>query len=111
MKKFMSLIVIIVFLGVAAYFESFDLKRNDTGNLSLFSDSSSNQAVNAEVSEEEMSENMIPVMELKFVDRKKADGGNYYIETYEEYEVFKDKDGNVIKSNPTGHFEYLKYEM
>lgn len=110
MKKFMSLIVIMVFLGVVTYFESFDLKRNDTANLYFFSDSSSNQPVNAEVNEEEMSENMAPVLELKFIERKKADDGSYYIETYEEYEVFKDKDGNVIKSHPTGHFEYLKYE-
>jgi len=49
----------------------------------------------------------VPVLEEKLEKREKVDG--YIIETYEEFEVYKDEDGNVIKSEPTGKTDSLKY--
>lgn len=47
-------------------------------------------------------------LELKLKETELVDG--FIVETYEEYEVYTDKDGKVIKSVPTGKMEYLKYE-
>jgi hypothetical protein len=34
----------------------------------------------------------------------------YIVETYREYEVYKDKDGNIFKQVPTSNFDYIKYK-
>lgn len=38
---------------------------------------------------------------------EKVDG--YFVETYQEYEVYKDEDGKVKQEIPTDHTETLKY--
>ncbi len=35
--------------------------------------------------------------------------GQYSVETYREYEIYKDEHDRVIKSVPTSHFNYLRY--
>lgn len=50
----------------------------------------------------------IPVLEEKLEDRKKVDG--YILETYREYEIYKDESGNVIKTVPTAKTDTLKYK-
>ena len=32
------------------------------------------------------------------------------VETYQEYEIYKDENGQVIKKVPTSHFDYLRYQ-
>ncbi|MFF2445812.1 hypothetical protein ACFVSW_01835 [Neobacillus sp. NPDC058068] len=49
----------------------------------------------------------IPELEEKLEKLERVDG--YIVETYEEYEVYKDKDGNVIKSEPTGKTDSIRY--
>lgn len=34
----------------------------------------------------------------------------YIVETYREYEVYKDDKGEVIKKVPTSNYDYLRYE-
>ncbi len=48
-----------------------------------------------------------PDMEEKLVRKKKIDG--YIVETYREYEVYKDAAGNVTKKVPTSQYDELKY--
>ncbi len=43
----------------------------------------------------------------KLVKKEKVDG--YIVETYQEIEVFRDKDGNVTKKVPTSQYDELKY--
>ena len=43
------------------------------------------------------------MLEEKMVD------GDYVIEEYREYEVYRDVDGNIMKSVPTSNFDYLRY--
>ena len=31
------------------------------------------------------------------------------VETYREYEIYKDENGQVIKKVPTSNFDYLRY--
>lgn len=112
MRKISSLIGVVLVFAIISITESFDLKQKNMGSLSYMSDASveQEQPVAASTNEEELLKNIVPVLELKLVDRKKEDG-SYIIETYEEYEVYKDGHGEIIKSIPTGHFEYLKYEL
>ncbi len=35
--------------------------------------------------------------------------GDYIVETYQEYEVYKDQDGNITEEIPTSKTETLKY--
>ncbi|MGE8206394.1 hypothetical protein ACQKP0_17945 [Heyndrickxia sp. NPDC080065] len=59
--------------------------------------------------EETTEEGVNPIFEYKFIDSKKEDG--YVIETYREYEVYKDRNGTVIKTIPTKNYNYLKYKI
>lgn len=45
--------------------------------------------------------------EEKLFKSKKS--GGYIVETYREYEIFKDAQGNVTKEEPTSHYDVLKY--
>lgn len=50
----------------------------------------------------------MPDLEEKLIKTKKEDG--YITETYREYEVYKDKNGKVIKSVPTSKMDTLFYK-
>lgn len=47
------------------------------------------------------------VLELKLDKTELMDG--YIVESYREYEVYRNEAGTVLKSVPTNHYEYLKY--
>jgi len=49
----------------------------------------------------------IPVLEEKLEKTEHVDG--YTVETYQEFEVYRDKKGNVTKRVPTSKTETLKY--
>ncbi|MCQ6276826.1 hypothetical protein JMM81_18235 [Bacillus sp. V3B] len=34
----------------------------------------------------------------------------YIVETYREYEIYKDNKGKIIKKVPTSNYDYLRYE-
>jgi hypothetical protein len=48
-----------------------------------------------------------PVTEEKLVKKEKQNG--YIVETYREYEVYKDGEGNVAKEVPTSEYDELKF--
>ena len=35
--------------------------------------------------------------------------GDYIIEEYREYEVFRDENGGILKSIPTSNYDYIRY--
>jgi hypothetical protein len=49
----------------------------------------------------------VPVMEEKLEKSEKVDG--YIVETYQEFEVYRDQFGKVTKRVPTSKTETLKY--
>ncbi|PKR86829.1 hypothetical protein [Heyndrickxia camelliae] len=49
-----------------------------------------------------------PTLEEKLVGTEEIEG--YTVETYQEFEIYKDKDGNIKKVVPTSNFNYLKYK-
>ncbi|MFE8701527.1 hypothetical protein ACFYKX_13060 [Cytobacillus sp. FJAT-54145] len=52
------------------------------------------------------------ILELEYLHEedqdKEVDG--FIVETYREYEIYKDKEGNILKQVPTSNFNYLKYK-
>jgi len=50
----------------------------------------------------------LPEFENRLVDLKEEDG--YAVEVYQEYEVYKDEQGNVIERIPTENYHYLRYK-
>jgi hypothetical protein len=99
-KTFTSVLFLVAALGFAAYLDSpYSFINEDYAY-------STDQPVMAQPVEVEPSSD-IPVLEEKLEKVERVDG--YIVETYQEYEVYKDKDGNVIKSEPTGKIETLQY--
>lgn len=46
-------------------------------------------------------------LEEKLVGREEVD--DYIVETYREYEIYKNQAGNVTKSVPTSNYDYIRY--
>lgn len=47
-------------------------------------------------------------LDERLVDTSETDG--YIVEKYQEFEIYKDSKGNVIKSVPTANYNYLRYK-
>ena len=47
---------------------------------------------------------------LEMVLENKSVIDDVIVETYQEYEIYKDENGQVIKKVPTSHFDYLRYQ-
>ena len=100
LKTFISICLLLVTLGFAAYLDSpYSFINKDYAY-------SADQPVMAQPVEVKPSSD-VPVLEEKLEKIEKVDG--YIVETYQEYEVYKDKDGNVLKSEPTGKTDTLQY--
>ncbi|MFG6117117.1 hypothetical protein ACGTN9_18355 [Halobacillus sp. MO56] len=48
-------------------------------------------------------------LESVLVESKEVDG--YLVETYQEIEIYKDQQGNIVKRVPTSNYDYIKYKM
>jgi hypothetical protein len=50
----------------------------------------------------------IPSLEMFLVSQDEVDGE--IVETYREYEVYYDKNGEIKQKEPTDHYEYIRYK-
>jgi hypothetical protein len=100
LKTFTSVSILLLLIGFSAYLDSpySFLNKNYAY--------SADQPVMVQPVDVEPSID-VPELEEKLEKTERIDG--YIVETYEEYEVYKDKDGNVVKSEPTGNTNTLKY--
>lgn len=48
-----------------------------------------------------------PSLEERLVSTEEVDG--YTVETYQEFEIYKDQEGTIQKVVPTSNFNYLRY--
>ena len=98
--KPMTLLILLFILGVAAYLDSpySFLNKN-------YSYTADEPAVAQPMNQIESPNT--PATEEKLVKKEKVDG--YIVETYREYEVYKDEAGNVTKKVPTSQYDELKY--
>ncbi|MCM3727521.1 hypothetical protein M3226_17740 [Neobacillus cucumis] len=99
-KNFISVFFAVILLGFSAYLDSpySFLNKN-------YAYSNDQPAAAVPAAEEPSTD--IPATEERLVKRERKNG--YIFETYEEYEVYKDKDGHILKSEATGQTDTLKY--
>ncbi|MCM3665804.1 hypothetical protein M3204_15400 [Mesobacillus subterraneus] len=64
---------------------------------------------NPETSEDVL-EFIVPELEYIHEEDQDEEVDGYIVETYREYEVYKDKDGNILKQVPTSNFDYIRYK-
>lgn len=115
MKKYMYLLSVMALIALVAYLESpnstLTHPNEETNMYSSIpsiedADISETTEANSDVENEE-EEAVLASLELKLEKTELVDG--YIIETYREYEIYNNEAGEVIKSVPTDHYEYLKY--
>jgi hypothetical protein len=94
------LFMVLILLGTAAYLDSpYSILNRD---YSFTADQpAAAQPISKMISSGE------PETEERLVKKEKT--GGYIIETYQEYEIYKDKDGNITKKVPTSQYDELKY--
>lgn len=103
---------LLFFIAVTAYLETFQVERTDTGNfLTSYSVMPEENEVNANINEgeEDILNTIIPILEDRFVEREYID--DQVVEKYQEYEIYMDEKGNVIKTVPTSNFNYIRYYL
>lgn len=99
-NKFSAFLILFFILGFMAYLDSpYSFLNRD------YSYSASEPVIAQPLDQTPLTD--IPDIEEKLENRESVDG--YIIETYREYEVYKDKNGEVIKSVPTTKMDTLKY--
>jgi hypothetical protein len=54
-------------------------------------------------------EEILPELEMFLVGREEADG--YVVETYREYELVRNSNGEVIEKTATENYEYIRYKQ
>lgn len=115
MKKYIYLLIVIALIACVSYFESPNSNWNQANEQTTVyptipivedSDTSETAETNSDVEDEE-EEAELTSLELKLEKTELVDG--YIVETYREFEIYSNEDGEVIKSVPTDHYEYLKY--
>lgn len=105
MRKFYPFVLLLGVFAVVGYMESPVMKPEDHFSPPVSTDEHEKEAVAGQESEEVMTR-----MELELVHEgtKMVDGAK--VEAYREYEIYKDRDGNIMKEVPTENYNYLKYE-
>jgi hypothetical protein len=58
--------------------------------------------------EDDLQNEQIPTLEMYLESQEKIDGE--IVETYREYEVYYDENGEVVKEVPTSNFDYIRYK-
>ncbi|WP_251550670.1 hypothetical protein [Neobacillus muris] len=94
------LVLLILTLVFAAYLDS------PFSVININHSYTADQPVIAEPADVQPTDDEPEVVE-KLEKTEKKDG--YIIETYQEYEIVRDKDGNIVSSEPTGKEDTLKY--
>jgi len=108
MKKILSILGLITILFFAFYLESSGNSYH--GFSTNLGDEPNQDATATEVSgqDEEQVIESYSSLEYIFEEAKEVDG--YVVETYQEYEIYKDEEGETVKREPSGNFEYLRYK-
>lgn len=113
MKKLLPIIGIMVTMVVLIYLESpYSLINKDYVGVT----SMPNEVLRAEATVNETetvssgeSEEFMTDYTLEMIFEERMIEGDYIIEEYREYEVFRDENGHIIKSVPTSNFDYIRY--
>ena len=103
MKKRLAAIIVIILLAFIAYVETPTAKINE--DYVYFY----GETAESETASTSADVYGAPELEYKLEDTKVENG--FVIETYREYEIYKNREGEVVKNVPTSNREYLKYKQ
>ncbi|WP_339227112.1 hypothetical protein NSQ77_16385 [Oceanobacillus sp. FSL K6-2867] len=108
MKKILCFIGIIAVLGFTAYLEF--PEDSYLGFRSSFTNETNEESeeVSAEVEEVDQFESYSSI-EYEKEGTKIADG--YRVESYRQYNITEDDEGNIVKKVPTDIYNYLRYKI
>lgn len=106
MKKTIALIGLFLSLMFIFYIESsyFGIDSNNENQypyIPVISDPEFAEEVDTNMEE------IVPSLEYFFEEQFEQDG--YIVETYREYEVYKNDIGQIEKKVPTSNYDYIKY--
>jgi hypothetical protein len=99
MKKNLMMIGVLVIVGIASLLESPYFIDQHKGEFYSI-------PASANVEEEEEADYVMS-LEKELVGKDIIDG--YVVEEYQEFEVYRDQEGQIVKSVPTSNFDYLRY--
>ncbi|SDO50233.1 hypothetical protein [Halobacillus aidingensis] len=105
MKKFYPFLLLLGVFAFIGYMESPQMKPEDSLHYPVSTEKNETEAVAADVKDDSK---LIMELELVHEGMKMVDGTK--VEAYREYEIYKDRDGNIVKEVPTEHYNYLGYE-
>lgn len=116
MKKLLPIIGIMVTMVVLIYLDSpYSLINKDYVGVT----SIPNEVLQAEATAEAVTsdsemvegenEEFISHYTLEMIFEERMIEGDYIIEEYREYEVFRDENGGILKSIPTSNYDYIRY--
>ncbi|MYL48094.1 hypothetical protein GLV98_01295 [Halobacillus litoralis] len=105
MKKYYPFFLLLGVFAWIGYMESPNMKPEDHFQTPVSTEDRETEAVATQETED-----LFTTMELELVHEgtKVVDGSK--VEAYREYEIYKDRDGNIIKEVPTEHYNYIKYQ-
>lgn len=103
MKKRLALLFVIILLAFIAYVETPTAKINEDY---VYYYGETTESEPASTSEEVYG---APELEYKLEATTVEDG--VVLETYREYEIYKNRAGEVVKNVPTSNREYLRYKQ
>jgi len=105
MKKALSIGAVLCLFLVVFYFDSTEDEGHHPSARILDAEERTQEAASSSGEEDSMTETS---HEYLFEESKEKDG--LVIETYQEYKMVFDENGNEIKREPTGNFDYLRYQ-
>lgn len=105
MKNMFLIVILIAVFAVVAFFDNFNDPIRSGVPIVSEENEEDNQEVNAAVHGGDLTQ----ALEYRLEEKNIVDG--YVIETYREYETYRDKDGNLIESSPTSKYDYLRYHI
>lgn len=100
-NHFTTFLILCIIVALVAYLDSpYSFIYNDY-SYSTVSETAIAQPVEVEPPTD------VPVLEYMLDDVEKMNG--YFVETYQEYEVYYDEKGKVVKREPTSKTESIRY--
>ncbi|GEN52215.1 hypothetical protein [Halobacillus faecis] len=105
MKKFYPFLLLLGVFAWIGYMESPPMKTEDHFQAPVSTEENETEAV---VTKDAEDAGTTMELEMKHEGTKIVDGSR--VEAYREYEIYKDRDGNILEEVPTEYYNYIKYE-
>ncbi|SEA98350.1 hypothetical protein SAMN05421743_1123 [Thalassobacillus cyri] len=106
MKTSISVLAVVAILLFASFLESPTMNTRG-GTFAPSENAEETSEVSGQSQENEAT--AYTSLESVLVESKELDG--YLVEAYQEIEIYKDKQGNIVKRVPTYNYDYIKYKI